>query len=156
MRTDHVVSAPTPSPIMSTIPNFLCDFITIFRVNMHNLPYLAIFSIHSSHAFQCHSVPVHSGDCSSVSTGISIFRNFGWQIPLEWHRNPQEWLESGRNQWGIDKSSKSDWNNEHCVQPYPLSEKQRQRVKPPERKADSESKPLQQGRQGVESRCAKC
>ena len=72
------VHASTSSPIMSTIPNFLSDFITIFRVNLQNLPYLANLSIHSGHAFQCHSVPVHSRDCSSVSTGISIFQNFGW------------------------------------------------------------------------------
>ena len=51
-------------------PYFDSDFMTIFCVNMQNLPYLAIFSIHSCHAFQCHSVPVHSGDCSGVSTGI--------------------------------------------------------------------------------------
>ena len=105
MRTDHVISTPTSSPIVSTIPIFFFNFITIFHVKIQNLPYLAIFSIHSSHAFQYHSVLVHSGDCSSVSTGISIFRNFGQWIPLEWYRNLQDLLESSRNQWGIDKSS---------------------------------------------------
>ena len=50
-------------------------------------------------------MPFHSVDCSGVSTRILIFWNFGWWIPLEWYWNPQEWPESGRNQWGIDKSS---------------------------------------------------
>ena len=84
-------------------------FFTIFHVKIQKLPYLTIFSIDSGHAFWYHSVLVHSGDCSGVSTGISIFQNFGWWIWLEWYRNLQEWLKSGRDQWGIDKSSNAGW-----------------------------------------------
>ena len=58
-------------------PYLFSDFITIFCVKIQNLPYLVNLSINFGHAFRYHSILVHSGDCSGVSTGISIFRNFG-------------------------------------------------------------------------------
>ena len=64
--------------------------------------------------FRLHSVPVHSGEHSGLNSGMSLFcRN---NLSLEWqfgrascqilfHRNPQEWPDSGRNLWGMIKTS---------------------------------------------------
>ena len=98
MRTDHVVSAPTSSPIMSTIPNFLSDFITIFHLSLQNLPYLAIFSIHSSHAF--HSSPSRGlFQCKYRNINISKF------MAGEFHWNGTGICRNDRNPAGISGAS---------------------------------------------------
>ena len=53
--TDHINNTLTTSQCH---PYFLSDFITIFHLKKQNLPYLAIFSVHSGHCIQ---VPFCSG-----------------------------------------------------------------------------------------------
>jgi len=41
--------------------------------------------------------------------------DFGWALGQNWFlRIPQEWLESGRNQWGMIKTSRTAISAEMC------------------------------------------
>ena len=67
MRTDHVNSSATSPHHLYFFPIFF-----IWNYKIYHIWQFLVFILVTG--FQCHSVPVKSGDCSGEITGISKFR----------------------------------------------------------------------------------
>ena len=98
MRTDHVNSSATPPhhPYF-----FLIFFLFFFHLNYkiyHNWQFLVFIPVTG---FQCHSVPVNSGDCSGEITGISKFRGRSEILAGKFHWNGTGIHRNDRNPTGI-------------------------------------------------------
>ena len=84
MGTDHVNSSAT-SPHH---PYFFPDFFPIFFIWNYKIYHIWQFLVFIPvTGFQCHSVPVNSGDCSGEITGISKFRGRNEILTGKFHWN---------------------------------------------------------------------
>ena len=102
MRTDHVNSSATSPHHLYFFPDFFLVFF-IWNYKIYHIWQFLVFIPVTG--FQCHSVPVNSGDCSGEITGISKFRGRSEILAGKFHWNGTGIRRNDRNPAGICRAS---------------------------------------------------
>ena len=116
MRTDHVNSSAN----ITTPSLFFPDFFPIFFIWNYKIYHIWQFLVFIPvTGFQCHSILVNSGDCSSEITGISKFRGRSEILAGKFHWNSTRIHQNDRNPAGICGASLRPpwlvtWLATHC------------------------------------------
>ena len=98
MRTDHVNHSATSPHHLYFFPDFFSFFFHLNYKIYHIWQFLVFIPVTG---FQCHSVPVNSGDCSGEITGISKFRGRSEILAGKFHWNGTGIRRNDRNPAGI-------------------------------------------------------